>query len=105
MDRDFIASEAAFYHAGRPRGTAEVTGTHLFGGVSLMYAYWFPPAAQEGASLVLVGFQPSWLETKGVRMHCAELEPIRRHALVVNGKWVCDYYTRVARGYHPEPRS
>ena len=100
MDRDFIASEAAFYHAGRPRGAAEVTGVHLFGSVSLMYAYWFPPAGQEGASLVLASFERQWLDSRAVRRQCAALEPIREHAIVVNGKPVCNYYTRVAQGYH-----
>ena len=100
MDRDFIASEAAFYHAGRPRGVDEVTGAHLFGSVSLMYAYWFPPAEQEGASLVLASFERPWLDSRAVQRHCATLEPIQPHTIVVNGKPVCDYYTRVARGYH-----
>ena len=100
MDRDFIASEAAFYHSQRPQGAAEVTGVHLFGGVSLMYAYWFPPAGQEGASLVLASFERPWLDSRAVRRHGAALEPIRPHTLVVNGKPVCDYYTRVVRGYH-----
>ena len=100
MDRDFIASEAAFYYGGRPRGVAEVTGTHLFGSMSLMYAYWFPPAAQEGASLVLASFEREWLDSRAVQRHCATLEPIREHAVVVNGKPVCHYYTRVVLGYH-----
>ena len=100
MDRDFIASEAAFYHAGRPRGSAEVTGSHLFESMSLMYAYWFPPAAQDGASLVLASFERPWLDSRAVQRHCAALEPIRQHTLVVNGRPVCDYYTRVALGYH-----
>ena len=100
MDRDFIASEAAFYHAGRPGGVAEVTGAHLFGSVSLMYAYWFPPAELEGTSLVLASFEREWLDSRAVQRHCAALEPIRQHTLVVNGQPVCAYYTRVALGYH-----
>jgi hypothetical protein len=100
MDRDFIASEAAFYHAPRPAGAASATGVHLFDKVSLMYAYWFPAPEQEGATLIMCSFERQWLDSRAVRRHCATLEPVRAHTITVDGKQVCNYYTRVASGYH-----
>ncbi len=104
MDKDFIASEAAFYHSGRPASVREVAGAHLFGAASLMFAYWFPPAAQEGASMVLASFNDHWLATPEVVERFASMEDIQAHAIEIKGRVVRKYYTRVGRGYHGVPR-
>ncbi len=98
MDRDFIASEAAFYASDPARAVRETTGVHLFGGVSLMYAYWFPVKEQEGATLLLVSFDEKPLDSNRVRQHCQPLSPVEKAWIEVNGKRVRPYYTRV--GYH-----
>jgi dolichol-phosphate mannosyltransferase len=100
MDRDFIASEAAFYHSRRPSGAHEVTGAHLFNIASLMYAYWSPAAEADGATLVLASFKREALDEASVRRRCAALDPIEEHALTVHGKPVCRYYTRIVYDYH-----
>ncbi len=100
MDKDFIASEAAFYHSNRPQSVGEVTGAHLFGSQSLMYAFWFPPAAQEGASLVLASFHREWLRGPEVRKHCAAMEAIQIHTITRYNQIVCSYYTRAIHGYN-----
>ncbi len=98
LDRDFIASEAAFYALDPARAVRDTTGAHLFGGVSLMYAYWFPVKEQEDATLLLVSFDPKDLDSIRARLHCRPLGPVQTAWLQVNGKPVRPYYTQV--GYH-----
>jgi dolichol-phosphate mannosyltransferase len=104
MDRNFIASETAFYHSGRPAGVNAVTGAHLFNGFSLMYAYWSPADEAAGATLVLASFKRAALDGTNVSKRCAALDPIAEHLLTVRGQPVCRYYTRVIYDYrslHP----
>ena len=98
LDRDFIASEATFYAPDSARAARETTGAHLFGGISLMYAYWFPPPAQEGATLLLVSFDKKDLNSIRARSHCQPLGPVEMAWIEVDGKPVRPYYTQV--GYH-----
>ena len=98
MDRDFIASEAAFYNPDPARAVRETTGSHLFGGISLMYSYWFPVREQEGATLLLVSFNKKDLNSHRVRLHCQPLGPVETDWIRVKGKPVRPYYTQV--GYH-----
>ena len=98
LDRDFIASEAAFYAADPARAVRETTGAHLFGGISLMYAYWFPVREQEDATLLLVSFDRKDLNSIRARMHCRPLGPVETAWIQVNGQPVRPYFTQV--GYH-----
>ncbi len=100
MDRNFIASEAAFYHSRGSRADNDVTGVQLFNGISLMYGYWTPPASEDGATLLLASFQKYELNTGKVIAHCGSLEESQTHTVAVNGRDVCNYYTRVAHDYH-----
>lgn len=98
LDRDFIASEAAFYAPDPAQAIRATTGAHLFGGISLMYAYWFPVREQEGATLLLVSFDAKDLNSIRARMHCRPLGPVETAWIQVNGKPVRPYYTQA--GYH-----
>ena len=69
MDHDFLASEAAFYQLDQTRAVQETTGGHLFEGNSLMYAYWFPPHEQDGATLLLVSFRRNELKSGTIHRH------------------------------------
>ena len=100
MDHGFLASEAAFYQTDQTRAVQETTGGHLFEGHSLMYAYWFPPREQDGATLLLVSFRRNELKTGTIHRRCETLGPIEEHTLQVNGRPVRAYYTRVAYSYH-----
>lgn len=102
MDRDFIASEVAFYSPDPARAVRETTGAHLFDGDSLMYAFWFPPASEDGATLLLVAFEKRELDTPRIARHSVAQGPIDEHLLQVDGKPVRPYYTRVVSGYHSE---
>ena len=100
MDHGFLASEAAFYQIDQTHAVSETTGGHLFEGHSLMYAYWFPPREQDGATLLLVSFRRNELKTGTIHRRCESLGPIEEHFVQVNGCRVRAYYTRVAVHYH-----
>ena len=103
MVKDFIASEAAVYSPDEPRAVEEVSGAHLFGASSLMYAYWLPAQREDGATLVLAGFDKNEVDGKRIGQHGAELGPVEEHFLSVHGKPVRAYYTRTVMGYHYRP--
>jgi dolichol-phosphate mannosyltransferase len=98
LDRNFIASEAAFYALDQNTSVLETTGSHLFGARSLMYEFWFPTAKLDGANLLLVSFREKDLKKSEIAEHCGHLDPIERHRLQ-RGSKICSYYTRVAYGY------
>ena len=100
MDHGFLASEAAFYQEDQTRAVRETTGGHLFEGHSLMYAYWFAPREQDGATLLLVSFRRNELKTGTIHRRCESLGPIEERFIRVNGDPVRAYYTRVAYNYH-----
>ena len=100
LDRDFIASEAAFYQTDQTRAVRETTGPHLFGGRSLMYAYWFPSQEQNGDTLLLASFNRQQIDSEAIYNHVRSLGPIRTSEIQVHGKAVCTFYTRPVYGYH-----
>ena len=102
MDRNFIASEVAFYSPDPVRAVRETTGVHLFEGDSLMYAFWFPPPLENGATLLLVAFDRGELLTPRIDRHSLAADPVEEHLLQIHGKAVRPYYTRVVSGYHSE---
>jgi dolichol-phosphate mannosyltransferase len=99
MDRNFIASEAAFYAVDQTAAVRETTGSHLFGQNSLMFAFWTPPPSLEGATLLLVSFRQQELDRTAIRKRCLRLGPITEHTLSRNGKPISRYFTSVAYGY------
>ncbi len=102
MDRDFIASEVAFYSPDQAHAVQETTGAHLFEGDSLMYTFWFPAALGNGATMLLVAFDERELQAPRVGRHSTAQGPVEEHRLQIGGKAVRTYYTRVITGYHSE---
>jgi dolichol-phosphate mannosyltransferase len=104
MDRNFIASEAAFYAADQATAVRETTGSHLFGRDSLMFEFWSPPASLEGANLLLVSFRQEELDQAAIRKRCLRLGPITEHHLTRNGKPIRTYFTSIASAYRMTKR-
>ena len=101
LDKNFIASEAAFYHS-RPRDAVpETTGAHLFGSRALMYEYWFPAREQRGATLLLVSFDRGDLDRRRVRDRSERQGEIEESWIERGGKKVRPYFTRVVENYRP----
>ena len=92
MDRNFIASQAAFYATDQEAGVRETTGSHLFGRRSLMFEFWTPPASLQGATLLLVSFRPQDLDFEAIRKRCLRLDPITEHRLTRDGKLIRSYF-------------
>ena len=101
LDRNFIASEAAFYDSHPREAVRTTTGAHLFGSRALMYEFWFPPADQHGATLLLVSFDRGDLDRRRVSDRCAPLGEIEEHWIERGGKKIRPYFTRVAENYRP----
>ncbi len=99
MDRYVIASELAFYGAGILHTDVETMNSHLFGGMSLMYGQWTPPALQQGRNLLLVAFDPAELADPSVQSHLERLGPIEDDVLMRNGALIRHYYHRFGYGY------
>jgi dolichol-phosphate mannosyltransferase len=103
LDRNFIASEAAFYHSDHPESIAHTTGSHLFGGRALMYEFWFPHRIPDGSDMLLVSFEKSKLNKRAIRDRCRALRNIEETWLIRDGKRIRRFYTRAAFGYRPTP--
>jgi dolichol-phosphate mannosyltransferase len=99
LDKNFIASEAAFYHSQPRRAVRETTGAHLFGGRALMYEFWFPPHEQRGATLLLAAFDRHRLDAPEIHKQCRTLGDIEEHRVGRNGKTIRPFFTRVAEDY------
>ncbi len=99
MDRYAIASELAFYAPDRPKGVGEATSGHLFGQVGLMYERWFPPAAEQGRTLLLVAWDRADLTSDRLQPSVERLGPIEEGALMRGHALIRHYYYRFAYGY------
>jgi dolichol-phosphate mannosyltransferase len=99
MDRYAIASELAYYGAGRT-----TSSSHLFGGVGLMYERWTPAQLQEGRNLLLVAWDPNDLTGYEVESHAERWGPLEDEVLIRDGQVVRHYYHRVAYNYRSAPR-
>ena len=83
MDRNFLASEAAFYDPDQRKGVRESSSMHYFNRISLMYELWFPPREALGATLLLVGWDRETLDEPRVQKRCGTLGPIERVPIVL----------------------
>jgi hypothetical protein len=100
MDRYFTSSELAFYAGDEQSAPAHTAGRHLFGGISLMYEWWFPPNEQAGKSLVLVAFEKAQLERDSIRHRVERADPVQRGEVMRDGRVIRDFYWLVAHDYH-----
>jgi hypothetical protein len=68
-----------------------------------MYERWFPPALQQGRTLLLVGWNPEDLTGARVESRVTRLDPLRQGAMTRDGRLIRRYYYRVAYGYKNVP--
>lgn len=102
LDRNFIASEAAFYHSQQRDAVRETTGAHLFDGRALMYERWFPALELKGSTLLLVSFNRGDLDRREIRNRTGRRGEIKEHIFKRDGKKLRPFYTRVVEDYQPK---
>ena len=101
MDRYAIASELSFYGSKQTGAAVDVSSTHLFEGVGLMYERWAPAAAQAHRTVLLVSLDPRDLDGKLIESHLDRLGPITDAVLTKDGEIIRPYYYRTGFGYSP----
>lgn len=99
MDRNFIASQLAFYDPDREESVETISGPHLFGKNSLMYERWFPPKLQKNRTLLMVAWNSRDLEGRRIASRVRRLDAIKEGVVTRNGKFVSRFYYRFAFGY------
>ncbi len=108
MDRNRIASGLAFYRTQTIDAAGEKTrydpafqtaSEHLFGGVGLMYALWFPVGEQDGKTMLLVGEDVSSLSSERVLSRAKTAGDIGEIGVWKNGKPAGRYHYRLVTGY------
>ena len=106
MDRNKIASGLAFYrakslgHSPYYNPAFDTASEHLFGDVGLMYELWFPIAAQEGKSMLLVSESARQLNSQAVISRVENAGEIKAITAYKAGRPVGRYHYRLVEGYH-----
>ena len=110
MDKAHISSWLAFYRGNSSRyakerrsnrGARDTASRHLFGGSSLMYRYWFPPAEQTGKTMVLVGYKPKNLTGSRIDRRIDRGGEVKELVVKRNDRIIRRIYYRVVEGYRP----
>jgi dolichol-phosphate mannosyltransferase len=101
MDKYFTSSQYAFYDPDGDGFTA-TSGRHLFGGSSLMWAYWHPALAASGRNVVLIAFSPARLAHERISCHFQRVSPITKHWITKHGRLPVHFYARVGYDYDPD---
>ncbi len=108
MDRNKIASGLAFYrskfiensHIKTAHNPAfETASGHLFGSIGLMYEFWFPAAAQNGKTMLLIGEKRDDLNSEFVLSRAKPVDEIKEISSYKNGQKTGTYYYRLVKNY------
>jgi len=109
MDKYSLASRLAFYRtkiSSAPEQEHEkvqlTSGSHIFGGNSLMYEYWLKKYEMEGRSMILVSRDKNNLTNPEVISHFQLVGPVIDIPITKNGLTFGKYFYRIAEKYNPE---
>ncbi len=100
MDKYWIASEMNFYDASENDTLSEIAGEVLFGGNSLMWDYWLPPAEAVGRDVLLISFDEQRLKNTWVRKHFPRMSDITAVEIKKGDRPVSRFFWRVGYTYH-----
>jgi dolichol-phosphate mannosyltransferase len=101
MDKYSISSELAFYDLDGD-GMGEMSGQHLFGENSLMWAFWKPISAAQGKLILMVAFRQEDLQSPVLARYFDRIDPVLQQRIVKNGRTVGQFFCRVGYGYRIE---
>jgi dolichol-phosphate mannosyltransferase len=98
LDSYFVSSELAFYEP-EPHEVANVSGRHLVGGRSLMWAWWQPRDDARGRDVILVGFDRDELSDARLSPYFERLGEERDEPLLAKGHVISWLHYRVGYSY------
>ena len=98
MDKYAISSELAFYDLDGG-GMAKISGQHLFGENSLMWAFWKPISAAQGKLVLMVAFRQEDLQSPVLAGYFDRIDPVLQQRIVKNGRTVGQFFCRVGYDY------
>ncbi len=110
MDKYFVASKLAYYGTEEFLGGSnklQVTGSHLVGDNSLMFAYWNPADEFKGDDMIMLSRFKSKLTDKQLQPYFDKLSPaviafpIYKNDFGLPEKPFREYYYRIGFGYKP----
>ncbi|MGH7875358.1 MAG: glycosyltransferase family 39 protein [Candidatus Binatia bacterium] len=102
MDKYNIASEISFYdHADRD-GSTDAGGPNLFGGRSLMWAYWMPRSAALGRDFLMIDFGKKRLASPELAEHFETVGDVFDETVKKDGRVVAYFHWRVGYGYRDQ---
>jgi len=101
MDKYSISSELAFYDLDGD-GMGEMSGQHLFGENSLMWAFWKPIRAAQGKLVLMVSFRQEDLQSPVLAKYFERVGPVLQQRIVKHGGTVGQFFYRVGYGYRAD---
>ncbi len=110
MDKYFIASKLSYYGTEEFLGDGNkllVTGNHLVGDNSLMFAYWNPAEEFQGDTIIMLSRSESDLGNHRLQPYFESLAPevktfpVYKNDFGLPDKTIRNYYYRVGFGYKP----
>jgi dolichol-phosphate mannosyltransferase len=101
MDKYSISSELAFYDLDGD-GMSEMSGQHLFGENSLMWAFWKPISAVQGKLVLMVAFREDDLRNPALAKYFERMDPVLERGILKNGRTVGRFLYRVGYGYRAD---
>jgi dolichol-phosphate mannosyltransferase len=100
MDKNSISSELAFYDPDGD-GLIEMSGRHLFGENSLMWAFWKPVSAAKDKLVLMVAFREEEIQNPVLANYFERVGPVLQQKIIKNGRTVGRFSYRVGYGYRP----
>lgn len=100
LDKYAISSELAFYDLDGD-GMSEMTGRHLFGKDSLMWASWKPIFSARGKRVLMVAFREEDLRSPVFAKYFETMDPVLEQRIAKNDRSVGRFFFRVGYGYRP----
>ncbi|MFV2004347.1 MAG: glycosyltransferase family 39 protein [Gammaproteobacteria bacterium] len=110
MDKYFIASKLSYYGTEEFLGDNKklrVTGNHLVGDNSLMFAYWNPAEEFKGDTVIMLSRSKSDFTDKRLQPYFEKLSPdvvafpVYKNDFGLPQKTIREYYYRIGFGYKP----
>jgi len=101
MDKYAISSELAFYDPDGD-GMSEMSGQHLFGENSLMWASWKPLSSARGKSVLMVAFRQEDIQNPVLAKYFERIDPVLQQNIAKNGRTAVRFFYRVGYGYRAD---